>query len=155
MTCLDLSAQMLKQAEARMQRHDCQAEFLQADVLRHDRHNYYDVVVVNFFLNVFGERQMQDMLAHLVTLVRPAGKVLISDFATPQGNPLARAVQAAYWGLTDLFYYLLGLCAWHPIYDYASYFPHVGLELRQEKRFRPYRVGPGGFTALTAIRRAA
>ena len=154
-TCLDLSAQMLRQAEARMKRHGCQAEFLQADVLQHDRHDHYDVVVVNFFLNVFSEQQMRDMLAYLVKLVRPAGKLLISDFATPQGNPLARGLQAAYWGVTDLFYYLLGLCAWHPIYDYASYFPHVGLELRHEKRFRPYGVGPGGFTALTAVRCAA
>ena len=153
-TCLDLSAQMLRQAEARMQRHGCQAEFLQTDVLQHDRQNHYDVVVVNFFLNVFSEQQMRDMLAYLVTLVRPAGKLLISDFATPQGNLISRAVQAAYWGITDLFYFLLGLCAWHPIYDYASYFPHVGLELRQEKRFRPYGVGPGGFTALTAVRPA-
>jgi hypothetical protein len=43
----------------------------------------------------------------------------------------------------------------HPIYDYASYFPAVGLELRDEKRFRPYKIGPGGFAALAAIRPAA
>ena len=154
-TCLDLSAQMLRQAERHMRCQGCEAEFLQADVLQHERRNHYDVVVVNFFLNVFDEGQMQDMLAHLVTLVRPAGKLLISDFALPRGNRLCRAVQAAYWGVTDLFYYLLGLCAWHPVYDYASYFPQVGLELRQEQRFRPYRVGPGGFAALTAVRIAA
>ena len=153
-TCLDLSAQMLRQAEGRMRRHGCQAEFLQTDVLLHDRLDHYDVVVVNFFLNVFTRQQMRDMLAYLVTLVRPTGKLLISDFATPQGHPLARAMQAAYWGVTDLFYYLLGLCAWHPIYDYASYFPEVGLELREEKRFSPFKVGLGGFTALTAVRPA-
>jgi demethylphylloquinol methyltransferase len=111
-TCLDLSAQMLAQAAARMQRAGLSAEFLQADVLEHRRLDYYDVVVVNFFLNVFSEQQMQHMLAYLVTLVRPDGKLLISDFATPRGNPLARGLQAIYWGVTDLFYYLLGLCAW-------------------------------------------
>jgi 2-polyprenyl-3-methyl-5-hydroxy-6-metoxy-1,4-benzoquinol methylase len=154
-TCIDLSAQMLTQAEGRMRSQGCTAEFLQQDVLEHDRHNHYDVVVVNFFLNVFSESQMRDMLACLVKLVRPTGKLLISDFATPRGNPLARSLQAVYWGITDLFYYLLGLCAWHPIYDYASYFPAVGLELRGEKRFRPYGIGPGGFAALTAVRQAA
>ena len=140
-TCLDLSAQMLRQAERHMRRQGCEAEFLQADVLQHERRNHYDVVVVNFFLNVFDEGQMQDMLAHLVTLVRPAGKLLISDFALPRGNRLARAVQAAYWGVTDLFYYLLGLCAWHPVYDYASYFPHVGLESAAGTAFSPLSRG--------------
>jgi ubiquinone/menaquinone biosynthesis C-methylase UbiE len=154
-TCVDLSANMLAQAAARMRHHGCQAEFVQTDVLKHDRLGHYDVVVVNFFLNVFAEGPMQDMLGYLARLARPGGKVLISDFATPRGNRLARAVQSAYWGVTDLFYYLLGLCAWHPIYDYASYFPEVGLELCGEKRFRPYGIGPGGFAALTAVRRAA
>ncbi len=102
-TCLDLSAQMLLQAKARMQRHGCDAEFLQADVLQHDRQNYYDVVVVNFFLNVFSEGQMRDMLAYLVTLVRPAGKLLISDFATPQGNSLGAACRRPTGALPTCF----------------------------------------------------
>ena len=108
-TCLDLLVPMLSLTAARMQRHGVSAELLHGNVLEHNRHGYYDVVVANFFLNIFSQEQMQNMLAYLVTLVRPDGKLLISDFATPQGNPLARLLQAAYWGVTNLFYFLLGL----------------------------------------------
>ncbi len=154
-TCLDVSAQMLRQAEARMQRLGCQAEFLQADICEHRRQNHYDVVVVNFFLNVFDEAQMQAMLAHLVTLVRPGGKLLISDFAFPRGNVLARAVQAAYWGVTDLFYYLLGLCTGTRSTTTPAIFRRSGWNCAAEQRFRPYGIGPGGFAALTAVRTSA
>src|SRR5205823_2067855 len=44
-TCLDLSAAMLRQAESRLAREGLSAEFVQGDVLQHDRLEYYDVVV--------------------------------------------------------------------------------------------------------------
>jgi demethylmenaquinone methyltransferase/2-methoxy-6-polyprenyl-1,4-benzoquinol methylase len=135
-TCVDVSAGMLRQAQSRFE-HDSQcAEFLNCDVLDHDRQNHYDVVIVNFFLNVFAEDDMQRMLRHLATLTRFGGKVLISDFMPPEGNLVSRSAQRVYWGVTNLFYCLLSLSAWHPVYDYPAYFASAGLSLERVRRFR-------------------
>jgi ubiquinone/menaquinone biosynthesis C-methylase UbiE len=153
-TCIDISAGMLRQAADRVSRESLEAEFLHGDVLDHDRREYYDVVIVNFFLNVFAEKDMQNMLCHLATLAKLGGKVLISDFMPPEGSPLARAAQSAYWGVTNLFYCLLRLSAWHPVYDYTRYFNNAGLALQGIRRFRPLKVSSVGFWAVTATRRS-
>jgi hypothetical protein len=146
---------MWGQAKCRLSQAGLDAEFLHGDVLEHDRRGYYDVVIVNFFLNVFSEKDMQQMLCHLTTLARIGGKVLISDFMPPEGNAWARAAQAAYWGVTNSFYYLLRLSAWHPVYDYTSHFDTAGLALQSIRRFRPLRLSRVGFWAVTATRRVA
>ncbi len=151
-TCIDISTGMLRQAKGRLSHEGLDAEFLHGDVLEHDRRGYYDVVIVNFFLNAFSEKDMQQMLCHLTTLARIGGKVLISDFMPPEGNALARAAQAAYWGVTNSFYYLLRLAAWHPVYDYRSHFDAAGLALHSVRRFRPLKFSPIGFWAITGIR---
>jgi ubiquinone/menaquinone biosynthesis C-methylase UbiE len=154
-TGVDVSTAMLCQAEARMTRAGLRAEFLHGNLLDHDRREYYDVVIVNFFLNVFAEEDMRRMLCHLATLVKVGGKVLISDFMPPEGNACTRAAQTTYWGVTNLFYFALRLSAWHPVYDYTIYFAEAGLALQNVRRFRPLKVSPVGFWAVTATRCAA
>ena len=151
-TGLDLSVSMLKLAEDRMTNAGCKAEFLCADITQHDRTGFYDVVVVNFFLNVFKEEQMRQMLNHVATLVKPGGKLLISDFMCPRGNAAARAAQSLYWRVTNLFYYLIGLIAWHPVYDYPAYFAEAEVELVSIREFRPWGISPVGFSSITATR---
>ncbi len=152
-TCIDIAPKMLQKVEGRFCAAGTEVELVCGDVLDYKPVPQYDVVVVNFFLNVFAEAPMRRMLTHLATLVKPAGKLLISDFAAPRGNGPARAMQACYWGVTNLFYYLLGLCAWHPIYDYPNYFAAAGLELRGIENFPVGPYGPQGFCAITAVRR--
>lgn len=151
-TCIDIAPQMLRQVESRFQAAGLPVELICGDVLSHNRTGHYDVVAVNFFLNVFAEAPMQAMLTHIATLVKPGGKLLISDFTAPRGGWLGRTVQAWYWGVTNLFYYLLRLCAWHAIYDYPRYFAAAGLEFRGIRQFRVGRFGPQGFCAITAVR---
>ena len=152
-TCLDLAAGMLRVAQTKLDRAGVRAELIQGDILAHDRHEQYDVVIANFFLNVFPERVVQQMLKHLATLVKPGGKLLIADFMTPERGRLARAAQAAYWGVTNLFYFLFGLCAWHPVYDYPKYFEQSGLTLERADRFRLLGHLPLGFWSVTARRK--
>jgi demethylphylloquinol methyltransferase len=151
-TCIDISSGMLHQAQGRMTREGLAAEFLRGDVLEHDRTDYYDVVIVNFFLNVFSENAMQQMLCHLATLAKVGGKLLISDFMPPEGNAWSRVSQATYWGVTNLFYYLLRLSAWHAVYDYPAYFDDAHLALQSVRRFRPLKASRIGFWAVTATR---
>ncbi len=155
LTCIDLSAAMLHQAQSRTIREGLLGEFVCGDVREHQRAGYYDVVVCNFFLNVFSELAMRQMLSHLATLAKPGGKVLISDFMAPSGSRFSRWAQATYWGVTNLFYWLLSLAAWHPIYDYPRYFDDSGLRLQRIDRFRPFKISPVGFCAITAYRKAA
>jgi ubiquinone/menaquinone biosynthesis C-methylase UbiE len=154
-TCIDVAPGMLQQVESRFQSAGLKVTLICDDVLNHNRIGHYDVVVVNFFLNVFAEPSMKAMLAHLATLVKPGGRLLISDFAAPRGNWLQRRIQAWYWGVTNLFYFVLRLCAWHPVYDYPRYFAEAGLKLAEVERFPLGRFGPQGFCAITAVRCAS
>ena len=149
-TCLDLAAGMLRVAQTKLDQAGVKAELIQGDILAHDRVEQYDVVIANFFLNVFPEAVVIQMLKHLATLVKPGGKLLISDFMKPEGGVLSRSSQACYWGVTNLFYWLLGLSAWHPVYDYPAYFATAGLELEREDRFRLFNRLPLGFWSVTA-----
>ena len=151
-TCIDVAPKMLQKVESRFRSAGIPARMICGNVLDHNLTGHYDVVVANFFLNVFSEHEMTAILAHLASLVKPGGKLLIADFSAPSGNHLARTSQALYWGVTNLFYYLLRLCAWHPIYDYPRYFTAAGLTFQQLERFQVSRIGPQGFCAIVAIR---
>jgi demethylphylloquinol methyltransferase len=151
-TCIDVAPKMLQKVAFRFRAAEIQPEMICGNVLDHKLTGRYDVVVANFFLNVFAEDRMAFILKHLASLVKPGGKLLIADFTAPSGNRLASASQAFYWGVTNFFYYLLRLCAWHPVYDYPRYFSSVGLEFQKIDRFPVSRFGPQGFCAITAVR---
>ena len=96
----------------------------------------FDVVVANFFLNVFSRPVMEQVLARLASLVRAEGKLLIADFAPAQGNILQRAQHHLYYVTTLVPHWLTGLCALHPIYVYSDSYPRLGLKLERTQRFR-------------------
>lgn len=151
-TCIDVAPKMLQKVESRCRAVEIKPGLICGNILDHKLTAHYDIVVANFFLNVFAEDAMAEILEHLASLVKPDGKLLIADFIAPSGNRLARTGQALYWGVTNLFYYLLRLCAWHPIYDYPSYFAAAGLEFQEIERFPVTRFGPPGFCSITAVR---
>jgi demethylphylloquinol methyltransferase len=151
-TCIDVAPKMLAKVQSRFEDAGCRARYLCGDVLAHHLTGHYDVVVANFFLNVFAEARMQTILNHLATLVKPGGKLLIADFSAPRGGRLARWAQAVYWGVTNAFYYVMGLCAWHSIYDYPKFFQAAGLDPEATELFPLGRSGLVGFCAITARR---
>jgi demethylphylloquinol methyltransferase len=87
LTLLDLSQGMLDRAKSKFQALDAEGslELICSDVLKHQRPGHYDVVVANFFLNVFTEPMMKAVLAHLATLLKPGGKLLIGRFLVSAG----------------------------------------------------------------------
>ena len=95
LTVLDASQLMLERAATKFRAAGVQdlIEIICADVLKHERPAYYDVVVANFFLNIFSEAAMQVVLAHLVTLIKPGGKLLIGDFSYPRGRSTTGTIQ--------------------------------------------------------------
>src|SRR5438552_4018175 len=72
-TILDLSPLMLERAARKFRAAGLQdsVEIICSDVLEHQRVAYYDVVVVNFFLNMFSEPTVKVMLAHLAKMIKP------------------------------------------------------------------------------------
>ena len=148
-TCLDFSAEMIRQAEQKFQKAGLSAEFICGTALDHQRDDYYDVVVANFFLNCFREAQMAATLKHLATLIRPGGKMLIADVALQEGFGVGKPFAWLYLTLGMVPTWLIGLVPWHPVYDYRDYLAGTGLEPESVEWFRLFRVGPIAYQNLT------
>jgi demethylmenaquinone methyltransferase/2-methoxy-6-polyprenyl-1,4-benzoquinol methylase len=151
LTCLDLSSAMLARLEARLGP-DTQAEIICGNAFNHDRAGYYDVVTANFLLNCLSEAAMHEMLAHLSTLLRPGGKLLIADLALPQGSFVARLAQRAYSRFANVVFRTLGLVSLHPIYDYRRSLAGCHLQCVRSASFRLFGFGPIAYETLTAVR---
>ena len=138
LTLLDLSQGMLDRAEAKFQAVDAAGslELICSDVLKHERPGHYDIVVANFFLNVFKEPMMEAVLAHLATMLKPGGKLLIGDFSYLRGWLATRAMQRGYYFVSMFSFWLLGGTPLHPIYDYPQYFAALNLRSAGVERFR-------------------
>ena len=154
LTLLDLSQGMLDMAAGKLQAVDAggSLEFICSDVLKHERPGHYDVVVANFFLNVFTEPMMEAVLTHLATMLKPGGKLLIGDFSHPRGRLPLRALQRGYYYVSMVSFWLLGGTPLHPIYDYPRYFAGANLRSQSVERFRVNALFPVSFEAITAVK---
>jgi demethylmenaquinone methyltransferase/2-methoxy-6-polyprenyl-1,4-benzoquinol methylase len=154
LTVLDASPLMLERAALKFRAAGVQdsIEVICSDVLKHERHAYYDVVVANFFLNIFSEPAMKVVLAHLVTMIKPGGKLLIGDFSYPHGWSTTRATQRMYYYLSMFTFWLFGGTPLHPIYDYARYFEAVDLRTLSVEHFRVNAIFPASFETITAVK---
>jgi demethylphylloquinol methyltransferase len=151
-TCLDLSAGMIEKARERFERAQLPGEFVCADIMQYASEQPFDAVVANFFLNIFTQPVMKQVLTRAVRLVRPGGKLLIADFAPPCGRITLRALHKGFYRSSNVIYWAMGLCPLHPIYVYSDYFPRLGLDLQTTHRFRLFLKGPWVFQTTTAIK---
>jgi ubiquinone/menaquinone biosynthesis C-methylase UbiE len=106
------------------------------NILNIDEYSKYDFVFGNFFLNVFSEDMMVNILSQLVKLAKRKGFVVIGDFSLPSGNPVARFFQILYWRIADLIFWAVAQNALHPVYDYQKYMRQLGLKIKAVKYFR-------------------
>ncbi len=152
LTAIDLSAGMLRRAQAKLDREGLSAELICGDVRDHDRAGYYDAVTANFFLNCFTEPDMLDMLRTIASLVRPGGRLLIADVAVPRGNAASRLFQRLHNGVGLSLFWALGLVPLHPIYDYRRYLREIGLRVEQVRSFQLLGIGPACYWSVSAVR---
>ena len=153
-TCIDTSPAMLNRARRRFERRGLVGEFIEGDVLKHERIAFYDAVAGNFFFNVFDRKSMLSFLDHAVRLIRPGGLLLIADFAPPEGSLPARMFSRIYARLPMIPFWLARLVAWHPIYDYANEFGRLGLNEVWRRDFRLLAVSPVVFRSIAAEKTA-
>ncbi len=156
LTCIDLSPAMLERTRhiIEQEKHSSavRPEFICGDIMQHDRFERYDVICANYFLNVFAEPLMVDVLAHLTRLLKPGGRLMIADFALPQGNWLQKGLHTLYYRIANTFYWSLSGNDLHPIYDYPKYFTKVGLLPTATKHFPLLRRGPAWYWSVTATK---
>ncbi|MFT5716370.1 MAG: demethylmenaquinone methyltransferase/2-methoxy-6-polyprenyl-1,4-benzoquinol methylase [Oleiphilaceae bacterium] len=105
------------------------------DILKQENFSEYDMVVSNFFLNVFEEDKMNTLLTHLLKLCRQNGHIVIGDFCPLQGGILQKTVQQIYWYSAATAFFAIAGNAIHTIYDYRKILNSKGLEVKDELFF--------------------
>ncbi|MDX1589112.1 MAG: class I SAM-dependent methyltransferase [Oleiphilaceae bacterium] len=137
-TVVDLSATMLAQFRRTLARKapGLDIHTHHGDILEVNHQGRYDMVIANFFLNVFDRPTMEHIFRHLVAMSRPGGRIVVGDFSYPSGNPLARAFKRGYWMLAALVFWLLANNALHPIYNYPRQMARMGLRVDEKRHFR-------------------
>ncbi len=151
-TCIDLSRNMIENTRSEFEMNDVQGEFICGDIMEHDREGYYDVVAANYFLNVFPEETMQQLMQHLISLVKPGGKFLIADFSTADSTGIGKGIQYINYWTAILFYWMLRLEPLHPIYDYPEYLKKYGMNIDKIQKFKIFKIGPYGYQNIIATK---
>lgn len=155
-TVVDISptmiAQCRKNIESHPQRETLAIELIQSDILKIETFGFYDMVVANFFLNVFEREKMTHLFGHLCKLIKPGGKLVIGDFQPPEGNWLRRSVQNAYWYAAATAFFAAAGNAIHQIYDYEAMLRKHALPLKEKQSFSVF--GKPFYHALLAEKKA-
>jgi len=137
-TVVDLSQTMLNKFKANLDKEGIHVNIrqLHSDIMLIDEYERYDMVVANFFLNVFHEDMMVRVLEHLIRLGKPGADVVVGDFAFPTGNVFTRLLKTAYWYGAVMFFWLFAGNALHKIYNYPESMRKLGLQVREQKHYR-------------------
>ncbi|ARU54249.1 ubiquinone/menaquinone biosynthesis methylase [Oleiphilus messinensis] len=147
-TVVDLSEAMLdkfREAIAKTGK-ELNIRIVHSDIMTFDERGKYDMVVANFFLNVFDETFMAKVLAHLITQGKADAYVVVGDFALPEGSVMARAVKRVYWYSAIALFWATTGAAMHPVYDYFRHMKQQGLDILDKKHTQVL-----GFNAYTAL----
>jgi demethylmenaquinone methyltransferase/2-methoxy-6-polyprenyl-1,4-benzoquinol methylase len=153
-TIVELSGGMLAQTKKRIKalKVECAHPIvlIHADVMCHTPEHPYDVVVANYFLNVFEPRLMQAVFSHLNTLLRVEGKFFIADFAPMKANKWAAMCQKLYFYTAVTVFRVVAGNGWHPLYDYSGMLVNNGFRIDQKKDFRLGVCGPAWYRSIIA-----
>lgn len=136
-TVVDLSETMLSRFSGVLEKDGVtyNVRKVHSDIMKFNEGEKYDMVVANFFLNVFYPDTMESIFAHLISQAKPGAKVVVGDFAFPKGNIFSRIFKTIYWYLAVAFFWLVAGNAVHNIYDYPALMKKLGLQVKEKKYF--------------------
>ena len=148
-TAIDCDARMLQTLANRL-RHAgllSRVQLVHADLLQAPT-AAYDVVIAQFFLNVFPANHLRQVLTALGGQLGPCGRLIVGDFAAlGEGqHPWQRLYHALPMHLLARF----GANAIHPVHDLPRHLQEAGFSLRDGRRFRLFGAGPAWVEALVA-----
>jgi demethylmenaquinone methyltransferase/2-methoxy-6-polyprenyl-1,4-benzoquinol methylase len=151
-TVVDISETMLQKLQQAFDKHpkDLKVNIVHADILTIEEYDKYDMVIANFFLNVFYKDMMMKFLEHLVKCTKPGGKFVVGDFAFPKGNIFTRTLQKGYWYIAALVFYLASDNAVHEIYNYPELMKEQGLNISDTKHFK--YLGMSCYTSVLGVK---
>jgi demethylmenaquinone methyltransferase/2-methoxy-6-polyprenyl-1,4-benzoquinol methylase len=109
---------------------------IHSDIMKVEDFDHYDMVVANFFLNVFDEDVMVRVLEHLIRLGKPEARIVVGDFCYPTGNIFARMFKKLYWYMAVFTFWLMANNAFHKIYNYPEHMQRLGLDVTEKKHFK-------------------
>jgi demethylphylloquinol methyltransferase len=138
-TAVDISKTMLKYMQKKIDRAKpaTPITIINDNILNVKYDGQFDMVIANYFLNVFKPEKMLQILTHLTTLVKPGGSMVIGDFALPEsGGKFYKAFQTVYWYMAAFIYWLTADNAIHPIYNYPELLTSLGFEIAEIKTFK-------------------
>jgi ubiquinone/menaquinone biosynthesis C-methylase UbiE len=137
-TVVDLSKTMLRKfaAAQKQEAPNLTIHPIHNDIMKVEDFDHYDMVVANFFLNVFDEEVMVRVLEHLIRLGKPEARIVVGDFCYPTGNIVARMFKKLYWFMAVFTFWLMANNAFHKIYNYPEHMQRLGLDVTEKKHFK-------------------
>lgn len=137
-TVVDLSETMLRKFQETQRREAPEVAIrrIHSDIMKVAETGQYDMVVANFFLNVFDRQTMPQVLEHLVTLGKPGAFIVVGDFSYPTGNVFSRIFKRIYWYIPVFAFWLLARNPLHSIYNYPEHMESLGLEVTRKQHFK-------------------
>lgn len=136
-TVVDLSQTMLNNLKKNLigKHFKYPIRLVHSDILKFDEVAQYDQVVANFFLNVFPEPFMRQVMEHLASLVKSEGAFVVGDFHYPKGNVLTKAFQNVYWYVAVFTFTVFAKNAFHKIYNYPKHLKEMGFSIEKTQSF--------------------
>jgi len=105
-TVVELAADMVEVIRTRLTQAQLieRANLIAGDIMQHrvPDDQRYDIVTANFLFAAFHKNTWPGVLDHLMSMVKPGGKLLIADYAPMRGPLFMRFFQAGYYGLGNL-----------------------------------------------------
>ncbi len=137
-TVVDVSKTMLAQFKKTLKADASKVQIRQvhSDILQFNEPEKYDMVVANFFLNVFSREKMLAILEHMIQQGKPGAKIVIGDFEYPSGNALSQLIRYAYWYVAISSFWAVAGNAFHHIYDYPEIMNRLGLKVKEKKHIK-------------------
>ena len=118
---IEISDKMLSQTRNRLLAEGItEIELIKDDILNHSKLSDYDVIVANYFLDVFNFPTMQAIMLHFTRLLKRNGLLYIAGFKPPSGGILKRVLAEIHHGIPIFIFHLFLGNALHKIYDYRA-----------------------------------
>ncbi len=136
-TAVDLSATMLQHFQRRIDKAHppTPIRLVHDNIFNVSETEQYDMVIANFFLNVFDEQTVPKVAKHLSALVKPGGYFVAGDFMLPEKG-WRGLLQRLNWYFAIGFYSITTEAAFHPVWNYAGLVEQSGCKVQEIEYFR-------------------
>jgi demethylphylloquinol methyltransferase len=141
-TAVDLSATMLKHFKKRIEKENPPREItvVHDDIFNIKDIEKYDMVIANFFLNVFDENRVKEVANHLGTLVKPGGCLVCGEFVLPGTTGWKSIVQKLNWYVAICIYSSTTEAVFHPVWNYPALVEGAGCPVEEIEYFKLFGV---------------